>query len=572
MTKYICKCGREVYKSTNATNTGNRDTDGCQGCPYILPYGQMKWNGKDFSPEIEGYECRMSKDLEYGSRFSGSVTDKKTCYIVSLDFEFLTHISTWIAETYPDREIFGSFSVKTIRSVEYVSNGRYRMAITCTQNKKGIAAKAALLHHFFDESGARLDMTPEQEKAKILAAIDTGKDAARQKEDKEEYMDITKHTEDFGIMTAAGELLENGTECRRRAASRARAGEGKVQAIHVCDDQPQGIKIWLNASCPGEYWVMNKTGEICGEHIESCPYCKANLKIGCGDVLLVPYDKQLDTKNNAAPFESGCLCITCTCTGCHEECFGHCNACGDPTTDCNSYQTGGKKWLMNSIPKNTDQQQIKSNDLPEVCKNCQCLTCGNEDCATRCWENEKEVNDCEITSPAGVNCKDYKPKKGNQYQKEPAQNQDALSVSVFPADAKPASFSAKDRETKAKEEIDIFESTVRAFKNYCIEKKLEYQLCLDGYPVAITVYKSNNFGQIKGQLAFSLEQQPGQEDGVPCCTWTFAGGDIMCTTQNNWSMDEKIMTRLKNHAKKIECSYLRQFFAVQTLGLGGDRL
>lgn len=52
---------------------------------------------------------------------------------------------------------------------------------------------------------------------------------------------------------------------------------------------------------------------------------------------------------------NGCLCITCTCTGCHEECFGHCNACGDPTTDCNSYQTGGEKYSSFSS-KNDDTQ------------------------------------------------------------------------------------------------------------------------------------------------------------------------------------------------------------------------
>lgn len=38
-----------------------------------------------------------------------------------------------------------------------------------------------------------------------------------------------------------------------------------------------------------------------------------------------------------------CLCVSCTCTGCHTECYGHCNGCGNPVDTCNSYQTGGKK-------------------------------------------------------------------------------------------------------------------------------------------------------------------------------------------------------------------------------------
>ena len=35
MAIYICKCGRQVNKSTNADNTGNRDTDSCTGCALL---------------------------------------------------------------------------------------------------------------------------------------------------------------------------------------------------------------------------------------------------------------------------------------------------------------------------------------------------------------------------------------------------------------------------------------------------------------------------------------------------------------------------------------------------------
>ena len=30
MNRYLCKCGRAVNKSTNADNTGNRETEGCE--------------------------------------------------------------------------------------------------------------------------------------------------------------------------------------------------------------------------------------------------------------------------------------------------------------------------------------------------------------------------------------------------------------------------------------------------------------------------------------------------------------------------------------------------------------
>lgn len=39
-----------------------------------------------------------------------------------------------------------------------------------------------------------------------------------------------------------------------------------------------------------EYWVMNDIGNPAGEHIETCPYCGADLKNGAGDVVLVKAD------------------------------------------------------------------------------------------------------------------------------------------------------------------------------------------------------------------------------------------------------------------------------------------
>lgn len=192
-TTYICKCGRRVRKSTNADNTGNRDTENCKGCPYLLPWGPFEHvPGQGFVRNVQGYECLMSKDIEYATRFCGSIDDKCSCYIASLDFDFLTRVSNWIKETYPGGELNGSFFTDDIRAVEYVSNGRYRMSIGCAQNKKGIAAKAALLHQFFDASGARLDMTPEEEKAIVLAAIETGKAKAQERKENMDYI-ISKH-------------------------------------------------------------------------------------------------------------------------------------------------------------------------------------------------------------------------------------------------------------------------------------------------------------------------------------------------------------------------------------------
>jgi len=182
VTTYICKCGRRVKKSTDASTTGNRLSGyapghECWGCPYAMPYGNYQWDesARTVSRETQGYECRMSKTLTYASEFAGSIKDKCTCRVHSLDFDFLSQVSSWIKDTYPDREIFGSFS-KDIRASDYGSDGRYCLTITCTQNLKGVAAKRELLDQFFTPNGSRKDMTPQQEMEKILADIKKAKE------------------------------------------------------------------------------------------------------------------------------------------------------------------------------------------------------------------------------------------------------------------------------------------------------------------------------------------------------------------------------------------------------------
>lgn len=183
MSTYICKCGRRVQKSSNADNTRNRlkgygPGHECYGCPYVLSWGTYEWNeeAKNLEQKTKGYECRMSKTLSYASQFIGSTKDKCTCSVVSLDFDFLEEISAWIKETFTAGELTGGFSRGEIRATEYCHNGRYQYALFCAQNKKGIAAKAALFEHFFNPDGSRKDMTPQQEMEKVLADIKKAKE------------------------------------------------------------------------------------------------------------------------------------------------------------------------------------------------------------------------------------------------------------------------------------------------------------------------------------------------------------------------------------------------------------
>lgn len=211
MSTYICKCGRRVRKSTDASTTGNRLSGyapghECWGCPYAMPYGDFQWDesARTVSRETRGYECRMSKTLTYASEFAGSIKDKCTCRVHSLDFDFLSQVSAWIKDTYPDREIFGSFS-KDIRASDYGSDGRYCLTITCTQNLKGVAAKRELFGQFFTPNGSRKDMTPQQEMEKVLTDIRKAKEESEC--ETAQNADAAVTTEENAIPTATAATL-----------------------------------------------------------------------------------------------------------------------------------------------------------------------------------------------------------------------------------------------------------------------------------------------------------------------------------------------------------------------------
>lgn len=187
---YICKCGRVVQKSTNADNTGNRDTAGCEGCPYLLPWGPVVWDEiqKGYAQDVKGYECRMSPTIEYTTTYHGCADDKCSLRIVSLDLDFLDEVQAWIYDHAADTLTAG-FSRGSMRGIEFSNKGRYSLSVLCAQNKRGIAAKESLLAEFFGPDKHRLDMTPEQEKAHILAAIEAGKARAQRKENTMVYKD-----------------------------------------------------------------------------------------------------------------------------------------------------------------------------------------------------------------------------------------------------------------------------------------------------------------------------------------------------------------------------------------------
>lgn len=256
MSTYICKCGRRVKKSTNADNTGNR-LEGygpgheCYGCPYVLSWGNYEWNeeAKNLEQKTKGYECRMSKTLSYASQFIGSTKDKCTCSVVSLDFGFLEQISAWVKETFTLGELTGHFSRDKIRATEYCHNGRYQYTLCCAQNKKGIAAKAALFEHFFNPDSSRNDMTPQQEMEKVLTDIRKAKEESEC--ETAQNADAAVTTEENAIPTATAATLTTSESGAAASASTpatslqncelgpaASAGGSSVSTAGAMQDKP----------------------------------------------------------------------------------------------------------------------------------------------------------------------------------------------------------------------------------------------------------------------------------------------------------------------------------------------
>lgn len=60
----------------------------------------------------------------------------------------------------------------------------------------------------------------------------------------------------------------------------------------------------------------------------------------CKNAPIEPVEEE-----SSSDVPASCICSTCTCAGCKEECFGNCRSCGHPVQECNSYQTEGEKHL-----------------------------------------------------------------------------------------------------------------------------------------------------------------------------------------------------------------------------------
>lgn len=407
MAIYICKCGRQVNKSTNADNTGNRDTDGCTGCPYLLPWGPDKYiEGQGFTKDVQGYECRMSPTISYTTTYRGQANDKCTLHILSLDLDFLDTVQAWIDDHATDT-LSAGFSRGSMRGTDFSNKGRYSLSISCAQNKKGMAAKAAMIEQFFTGGRVRKDMTLVQEKAHILASIKKGKENAF----KMNYI-ISQH--DNGLLYAyhlgtfwfwladkrwvPSDFAKQEYEKAQKKNPRITPEEfmdsdnfiqmddyevpsqklSALKALTPADSRMHAPDAEDVTDAPAASAEAREIVNECSEPDEECPYlqplenskkynCQCSL---CGDKFVnrdicnksfrgcgwYQDQQEKDARHNdeeEIPATNSCQCRTCE----HESCFAH--GC---TKECPA--NAEESCLTTSCPEYREKSQVSANPTP----------------------------------------------------------------------------------------------------------------------------------------------------------------------------------------------------------------
>ncbi len=153
---YWTKCGIEFPKSTNADVTGYElkllpsATDPlkvkddiehveCRTCPYVVDVTE----GWGENKKHIRFECRAgSKKPNNKTEWTGSLDDKNTLNINSLDHQLMEQIRQYCKDQ-PD--------ISASYNADHMADCRRTLSISCSANKKGMAAKRELIEKFFSE-------------------------------------------------------------------------------------------------------------------------------------------------------------------------------------------------------------------------------------------------------------------------------------------------------------------------------------------------------------------------------------------------------------------------------------
>jgi hypothetical protein len=149
--KYWTKCGRQFEKNSTASVTGYTidlkedltplgelkvaEFNKCIECPFRVEVTE------GWPPVFKRWECRAgSKEPNHTNDWVGSIEDKNTISINSLDNNFLESIIEYCKD---------HLDVSAGYNADHLEDCRRTLSISCSSNKKGIAAKKALIEKFF---------------------------------------------------------------------------------------------------------------------------------------------------------------------------------------------------------------------------------------------------------------------------------------------------------------------------------------------------------------------------------------------------------------------------------------
>ena len=135
---YWTKCGIEFMKSSTAVVTGYEVDESNPECA-ICPFRNEVTKG--YPAVFDHWECRAgSKKPNHKTDWTGSLDDKNTIGINSLDHQLMEEIRQYCKDQ-PD--------LSAGYNADHLADCRRTLSISCSANKKGIAAKKGLIEKFF---------------------------------------------------------------------------------------------------------------------------------------------------------------------------------------------------------------------------------------------------------------------------------------------------------------------------------------------------------------------------------------------------------------------------------------
>lgn len=283
---YWTKCGIEFPKSTNADVTGyavDENNQTCADCPFLVDV-------KEGWPQIhKRWECRAgSQKPNHTTDWIGSLEDKNTIGVRSLDNNFLEAVLEYCKN---HSDLGASYN-------QDLADCRRNISVSCSANKKGIAAKRELIEKFF----------PVKNEDKPASTQACGKcNAGHWYSDENTYVSVVA---DDGIKTTKRPCEPHTHYCYQFAEGQKKIASAKdfnpdtapewcplgkdikytyeadaqgTTDTHVCIDDPEWEDKWIGTSEKKKPRIGTESG--CNEMNEDCP-CFCSHNDGCS-VLLV---------------------------------------------------------------------------------------------------------------------------------------------------------------------------------------------------------------------------------------------------------------------------------------------